>query len=56
LWGVLGLAGDPLPAAIHRLALDDLADNRNKLAHGEADRWGLAVLGLRLTWRGSRAS
>lgn len=34
-WKVLGLEGDPAPGPIHRLALADLADSRNAVAHGE---------------------
>lgn len=35
IWQVFGLDGDPTPSPRHRLALTDLADARNDLAHGE---------------------
>jgi hypothetical protein len=35
IWHVFGLNGDSTPSPRHRLALTDLADARNDLAHGE---------------------
>jgi hypothetical protein len=35
LWGVLGLPGDSLPSTGHRLALGEIKDLRNRIAHGE---------------------
>ncbi|WP_422665413.1 MAE_28990/MAE_18760 family HEPN-like nuclease [Aquipuribacter hungaricus] len=37
LWSIFGFEGDPLPSARHKLALKDLADARNDLAHGDVD-------------------
>lgn len=37
IWEVLGLGGGPLPGPTHSLALKDLADTRNELAHGDSD-------------------
>lgn len=37
LWHVFGLPGNSTPGPRHRLALTDLADNRNLVAHGEGD-------------------
>jgi HEPN superfamily protein len=37
IWGVLGANGTSMPSPRHRLALTDLADSRNALAHGEDD-------------------
>lgn len=34
IWRVFGLPGRPLPGPIHALALNDLADSRNDVAHG----------------------
>jgi hypothetical protein len=34
IWRVFGLPGLPLPGSIHALALRDLADSRNDVAHG----------------------
>lgn len=34
LWSVYGLPGSPLPSSRHALALNDLADGRNEVAHG----------------------
>lgn len=34
IWLVFGLPGRPLPLPIHSLALSDLADTRNAIAHG----------------------
>ena len=34
LWRVFGLPGNPLPGPTHALALNDLADARNDVAHG----------------------
>lgn len=35
IWTVFGFDGDPLPGPRHRLALHDIADSRNAIAHGE---------------------
>jgi len=37
IWRVVGLPGDSTPGHRHRLALTDVADNRNAVAHGEED-------------------
>jgi hypothetical protein len=37
LWEVFGFSGVPMPSPIHRMALEELADNRNELAHGRRD-------------------
>ena len=37
IWKVIGFAGNSTPGPRHRLALTDLADNRNAVAHGEED-------------------
>lgn len=37
VWKVLGFDGNPLPSPLHGLSLMDLADTRNRLAHGEDD-------------------
>jgi hypothetical protein len=37
IWLVFGLPNSPLPSPVHGLALTDLADSRNALAHGNAD-------------------
>ena len=37
IWLVLGLANLSLPSPIHRIALKDLADGRNEVAHGSID-------------------
>lgn len=34
IWKVYGFQGDPVPSARHVLALEDLADGRNDVAHG----------------------
>ena len=34
---VFGFEGEPLPTPFHKLALRDLSDTRNELAHGEED-------------------
>lgn len=34
VWRVFGLPGVPLPGSLHSLALRDLADSRNDVAHG----------------------
>lgn len=34
LWEVFGLPGTPVPSPLHALALRDLADSRNNVAHG----------------------
>ncbi len=36
LWAIYGLPGGPLPSALHSLALRDLSDGRNEVAHGNA--------------------
>lgn len=36
-WEVFGFGGTPTPSPLHRLALTDVADARNGLAHGEVD-------------------
>ncbi|MBZ6290566.1 hypothetical protein KVH30_32670 [Streptomyces olivaceus] len=35
IWEVFGLPGNAIPSPLHALALRDLADARNKVAHGE---------------------
>jgi RiboL-PSP-HEPN len=35
IWAVFGFSSPPVPAPISRLALNDLADARNSVAHGE---------------------
>ncbi len=35
LWAVLGLPGDSLPSRIHREALKEIKELRNRVAHGE---------------------
>lgn len=35
VWAVLGFSGFPIPDPVTRLALNELADARNSLAHGE---------------------
>lgn len=37
IWLVLGLPNDSTPSPIHRIALRDLADGRNEVAHGHKD-------------------
>ena len=37
IWHTFGMRGSHVPHARHSLALTDLADGRNKLAHGETD-------------------
>ncbi|MGS1104690.1 MAE_28990/MAE_18760 family HEPN-like nuclease [Achromobacter anxifer] len=37
IWLVLGLSRDSMPSPIHRVALKDLADGRNEVAHGHED-------------------
>jgi hypothetical protein len=37
IWSVYGLEGEPLPSPVHGLALLELAEWRNKLAHGRVD-------------------
>lgn len=37
LWKIFGFQGDSVPSARHKLALKDLADARNDLAHGEVE-------------------
>jgi hypothetical protein len=34
LWSVYELPGDPMPSALHAVALRDLSDGRNSVAHG----------------------
>ena len=35
LWAVFSLPGNPLPSLIHKTALSEIAEIRNRLAHGE---------------------
>lgn len=37
IWGVFGFPGLPLPGPLHALALRDLADSRNDVAHANED-------------------
>lgn len=37
IWLVLGLSNRSLPSPIHRIALKDLAEGRNEVAHGNID-------------------
>jgi len=37
IWRVFGFPGDPTPGPLHRLALNDLAETRNDIAHGDED-------------------
>lgn len=37
IWHVFGFLGDPTPGPLHRLALNDLAETRNDIAHGDED-------------------
>ncbi|NRD54803.1 MAE_28990/MAE_18760 family HEPN-like nuclease [Corallococcus exiguus] len=37
IWDVFGFSGAALPGHSHKLALEDLAGTRNRLAHGETD-------------------
>lgn len=37
IWAVYGFPGAPLPSPLHGLALRDLGDGRNEVAHGDAD-------------------
>lgn len=37
IWLVFGLRGASLPGPRHRMALKDLADGRNEIAHGDTD-------------------
>ena len=37
IWLVLGISSSSMPSPIHRLALKDLADGRNEVAHGHKD-------------------
>lgn len=37
IWLVLGLTPPSVPSAFHRIALRDLADGRNEIAHGHKD-------------------
>jgi len=37
LWQIYGLAGPPLPSPLHALALRDLSEGRNAVAHGNVD-------------------
>lgn len=41
-WSVLGINGLPMPSPRHGLALTDLADSRNSIAHGADDGTTLA--------------
>lgn len=37
IWLVLGLSSPSVPSPLHRIALKDLADGRNEVAHGHID-------------------
>ena len=37
IWLVLGLDASSIPSPLHRIALKDLADGRNEVAHGHVD-------------------
>jgi hypothetical protein len=37
LWQIYGLPGQPLPSPLHALALRDLSEGRNTVAHGNVD-------------------
>jgi MAE_28990/MAE_18760-like HEPN len=37
IWHVFGFQGDSVPSPLHRLALRDLAEARNDIAHGQED-------------------
>jgi len=37
IWLVLGLSTPSVPSPLHRIALKDLADGRNEIAHGHMD-------------------
>jgi hypothetical protein len=37
MWAVFGMPGNSIPSPLHRLALTDVADGRNAVAHGEVD-------------------
>lgn len=37
IWLVLGLGAPSVPSPLHRIALKDLADGRNEIAHGHMD-------------------
>lgn len=37
IWLVLGLPSSSTPSAVHRLALKELAEGRNEVAHGDQD-------------------
>jgi hypothetical protein len=37
IWLVLGLGAPSVPSPLHRIALKDLADGRNEIAHGHID-------------------
>ncbi len=37
LWAVLGIPGDSLPSRIHREALKEIKELRNRIAHGEEE-------------------
>jgi hypothetical protein len=37
IWLVLGLSAPSVPSPLHRIALKDLADGRNEVAHGHID-------------------
>lgn len=37
IWIVLGMQGPSVPSPLHRIALKDLADGRNDVAHGHLD-------------------
>lgn len=44
IWHVFGLAGSSTPGPQHRLAITDVADNRNAVAHGQDDAAKVAGL------------
>jgi hypothetical protein len=35
IWNFFDFPGDPLPSPLHKIALTELAENRNQVAHGE---------------------
>ncbi|HEU4973980.1 MAG TPA: hypothetical protein VFT50_02740 [Baekduia sp.] len=37
IWGTFEFPGSPVPGPLHALALKDLADGRNEVAHGNSD-------------------
>lgn len=40
IWLVLGISAPSVPSPLHRIALKDLADGRNEIAHGHIDPVG----------------